>query len=189
MEKVDANYNILDAYLKMKEVKEHHRTIEEIVCDLKKEFVPVRENSFLIHAMRLMIELGAEKDSPIYTPAITYEADSLHFIDVHYSIDMREESVDMDGERWESIAILLNEIEMTYFINIGFPRCRNFIFPRIMYNACFKCLIYNSLQSLHEEQKSVRGTVRGLLFYKETNKIYKNALFLEFLAYLYFVAC
>lgn len=125
MEKVDANYNILDAYLKMMEVKEHHRTIEEIVCDLKKELVPVRENSFLIHAMRLMIELGAEKDSPIYTPAITYEADSL-FIDVHYSIDMREESVDMDGERWESIAILLNEIEMTYFINIGFPRCKVF---------------------------------------------------------------
>ena len=31
------------------------------------------------------------------------------------------------------------------------------------------------------------GTVWGLHFYKETNKIYKNALFLEFLAYLYFV--
>lgn len=77
MEKVDANYNILDAYLKMMEVKEHHRTIEEIVCDLKKELVPVRENSFLIHAMRQLIKLGAEKDLPIYTPAITYEADSL----------------------------------------------------------------------------------------------------------------
>ena len=32
------------------------------------------------------------------------------------------------------------------------------------------------------------GTVWGLHFYKETYKIYKNALFLEFLAYLYFVA-
>ena len=38
-----------------------------------------------------------------------------------------------------------------------------------------------------EGQKSVRGTVWGLHFYKETDKIYKNALFLEFLAYLYFV--
>ena len=38
-----------------------------------------------------------------------------------------------------------------------------------------------------EGQKSVRGTVWGLHFYKETYKIYKNALFLEFLAYLYFV--
>ena len=31
------------------------------------------------------------------------------------------------------------------------------------------------------------GTVWGLHFYKETDKIYKNSLFLEFLAYLYFV--
>ena len=31
------------------------------------------------------------------------------------------------------------------------------------------------------------GTDRGLHFYKETDKIYKNALFLEFIAYLYFV--
>ena len=31
------------------------------------------------------------------------------------------------------------------------------------------------------------GTVWELHFYKETDKIYKNALFLEFLAYLYFV--
>ena len=31
-------------------------------------------------------------------------------------------------------------------------------------------------------------TVWGLHFYKETDKIYKNSLFLEFLAYLYFVA-
>ena len=38
-----------------------------------------------------------------------------------------------------------------------------------------------------EGQKTVRGTVWGLHFYKETDKIYKNALFLEFLAYLYFV--
>ena len=38
-----------------------------------------------------------------------------------------------------------------------------------------------------EGQKTVRGTVWGLHFYKETDKIYKNSLFLEFLAYLYFV--
>ena len=38
-----------------------------------------------------------------------------------------------------------------------------------------------------EGQKTIRGTVWGLHFYKETDKIYKNSLFLEFLAYLYFV--
>ena len=32
------------------------------------------------------------------------------------------------------------------------------------------------------------GTDMGLHFYKETDKIYKNAIFLDFLAYLCFVA-
>lgn len=79
MKKIDDNYNFQDAYLKMMEAKEHHRTIEEIVCDLKKELVPVKEESFLIHAMRLILELDAKKDSPLYTPsAITYEARPLY---------------------------------------------------------------------------------------------------------------
>ena len=49
-------------------------------------------------------------------------------------------------------------------------------------------LIHSVLQSFAEEQKFVRGTDRGLHFCKETNKICKNAIILEFLAYLHFVA-
>ena len=51
-----------------------------------------------------------------------------------------------------------------------------------------KHLIHSILQSFTEGQKFIRGTDRGLLFCKETNKISKNATFLEFLAYLHFVA-
>ena len=69
--------------------------------------------------------------------------------------------LDMDGERWESIAILLNEIEMTYFINIGFPRCK------IFFNACLrpcKYLIYSIIQSFTKGQKFVRGDRQGTAF-------------------------
>ena len=51
-----------------------------------------------------------------------------------------------------------------------------------------KYLTHSILQSFTEGQKCFRGTDRGLHFCKETNKICKNALFLEFLAYLHFVA-
>lgn len=121
MKKVAVNYNFIDTYLKMMEAKEHHRTIEEIVCDLEKELAPVKEESFLIHAMRLIIELDAKQNSPLYTHLLSPMRQTLYLIDVYYSIDMREASVDMNGERWERIAILLNEIEMTYFVNVGFP--------------------------------------------------------------------
>jgi hypothetical protein len=43
-----------------------------------------------------------------------------------------------------------------------------------------KYLIHSVLQSFSEEQKFVRGTDRGLYFCKETHKICKNSLFLNF---------
>lgn len=121
MKNVDGNYNFQNAFLKMMKAKEHHRAIEEIVCELKEELMPVKEELFLIHAMRLMLELGSKKDSPLYTHLQSPMRQVLYLIDVYYSIDMREESAGMDDERWERIAILLDEIEMTYFVNIGFP--------------------------------------------------------------------
>ena len=41
---------------------------------------------------------------------------------------------------------------------------------------------------LSKDKSSFGGTDRGLHFCKETHKICKNAFFLEFLAYLHFVA-
>ena len=67
-------------------------------------------------------------------------------------------------------------------------RCRVFICPHRMQNAEFNLLASSVLQNHSEGQKFIRGTDRGLLLCKETHKICKNALFLEFLAYLHFVA-
>ena len=49
-------------------------------------------------------------------------------------------------------------------------------------------LVFSILQNLSEEQKCIRGTDWGLHFCKETHKICKKELFLEFLEYLHFVA-
>ena len=51
----------------------------------------------------------------------------------------------------------------------------------------YKCLKHSILQRFTEGQKFVRVTDWGLHFCKETNKICKNALFLDFLTYLHFV--
>ncbi len=117
----DVKYNYQDAYKKMIAVKEHHRTIEEIVDDLKKELMLVQEEAFLVHAMQLIIELDFKATSPLYKHLLSPMRQTLYLIDVFYSIDKREGAVVMNEERWDRIAILLNEIEMTYFVNIGFP--------------------------------------------------------------------
>lgn len=117
----DGDYNYAEAFRKMMFYKEHHRPIEDIVAELQHELSPVTEESLLIHAMRMILELEYRTVSPLYQHLQSPMRQSLYLMDVYYSISDREELVEMDAERWNRIALLLDEIEMTYFINIGFP--------------------------------------------------------------------
>ena len=117
----DGDYNYAEAFRKMMFYKEHHRPIEDIVAELQHELSPVTEESLLIHAMRMILELEYRTVSPLYQHLQSPMRQTLYLLDVYYSISDREELVEMDAERWNRIALLLDEIEMTYFINIGFP--------------------------------------------------------------------
>ena len=116
----------IDCYQKTYEelmyAKEHRRAMEEIVEDLKIELTPVKERSLLTHVMRLIIELDSRKTSSLYAHLRSPMKQALYLIDVYYSIGKQEEAtVEMNDERWQRIAILLNEMEVNYFISIGFP--------------------------------------------------------------------
>lgn len=117
----DGDYNYAEAFRKMMFYKEHHRPIEDIVAELQHELSPIMEESLLIHAMRMILELEYRTVSPLYQHLQSPMRQTLYLMDVYYSISDREELVEMDAERWNRIALLLDEIEMTYFINIGFP--------------------------------------------------------------------
>ena len=117
----DGDYNYAEAFRKMMFYKEHHRPIEDIVAELQHELSPVTEESLLIHAMRMILELEYRTVSPLYQHLQSPMRQTLYLMDVYYSISDREELVEMDAERWNRIALILDEIEMTYFINIGFP--------------------------------------------------------------------
>lgn len=117
----DGDYNYAEAFRKMMFYKEHHRPIEDIIAELQHELSPVTEESLLIHAMRMILELEYRTVSPLYQHLQSPMRQTLYLMDVYYSISDREELVEMDAERWNRIALLLDEIEMTYFINIGFP--------------------------------------------------------------------
>lgn len=117
----DGDYNYAEAFRKMMFYKEHHRPIEDIVAELQHELSPVTEESLLLHAMRMILELEYRTVSPLYQHLQSPMRQTLYLMDVYYSISGREELVEMDAERWNRIALLLDEIEMTYFTNIGFP--------------------------------------------------------------------
>lgn len=115
------DYDIKEAYRSLMWAKEHHRKIDDIVSDLRGELRPIKEESLLKHAMMLILELGSRASSPLYTHLQSPMRQALYMIDVYYSIEDTNESVDMDMARWNRISLLLNEIEMSYFVSIGFP--------------------------------------------------------------------
>lgn len=121
----DGDYNYQEALRKMLHRRENLRAYETIIHDLQKELKPVKEESLLIHAMRLFVELEHKTTSPLYIHLQSPMRQTLYMIDVYYSIEDREEVADMDEERWNRIAILLDEMAMTYFVNIGFPNDGN----------------------------------------------------------------
>ena len=66
-----------------------------------------------------------------------------------------------------------------------FPMQNIFLTPIFIFVSTWYIMYYKVLS---KDKSSFGGTDWGLHFCKETNKICKNALFLEFLAYLHFVA-
>ena len=117
----DTNHSNVEDYRKMIAAKESHRMIEEIVVDLQNELRSIKEESLLVHAMQLFVELGNRLSSPLYEHLQSPMRQTLYMVDVFYSIVDRTETVEMDDERWDKIALLLDEIEMTYFVNVAFP--------------------------------------------------------------------
>lgn len=122
----DGELNYAKAYRDMIAVLGNHRSIEAIVSDLKRELRSIKEVSLLVHAMRLIIELDNRATSPLYEHLQSPMRQSLYMIDVYYSIEDRDEEVELDEERSDRIAKLLNEVEMTYIVNIGFPNDGDF---------------------------------------------------------------
>ena len=74
---------------------------------------------------------------------------------------------------------------VTVVYNKSFADAKYFLMP-IHNLASVRYIVYYKV--LSKGKSSFGGTGWGLHFCKETNKICKNALFLEFLAYLHFVA-
>ena len=117
----DGDYNYQEIYKEILQARDNLRPYEEIVAGIQKELKDVREESFLIHSMRLFMELNIRSYSPLYEHLHSPMRQTLYLIDIYYSIKNRSESLEMDEKRWKRIALLLNEMEVTYFVNIGFP--------------------------------------------------------------------
>lgn len=109
-----------EQYNKLMKYKNHHRKIEDVVEELKYELSDIKEESLLLHTLRLVLELEDRSISPLYIHLRSPLRQTMYLIDLYYSIEKKTENYEIDFIRWHRISSLLDEIEMIYFVMIGF---------------------------------------------------------------------
>lgn len=97
----------------------HRRPVEQIIAELQGYLRAVEEESFLTYAMGALCALE-NRENPLFDHLQSPMKQILYLIDVYYSIADRQPSCDLDIKLWDKIARLLNEIELNYFVGIGF---------------------------------------------------------------------
>jgi hypothetical protein len=115
------NPDMRAGYREMMDAKEHFRSQEEIIRDLKAELAPVDEESFATHLSRLVMEMDSRAKNPLFENFQSPLKLITYLIDLYYSIPDRLGTEPMTDMRWQRIAALSSEVEMNYFISVGFP--------------------------------------------------------------------
>lgn len=115
------NPDLRETYRELQKIKNHNRSQEEIIRDLLQELLSIKEEAFVLHLSRLIMEMASRAENPLFINLNSPLKLITYLVDLYYSIPNRTESEDLTEEKWQRITVLLNEVEMTYFISIGFP--------------------------------------------------------------------
>ncbi|MCM1518366.1 MAG: hypothetical protein NC117_06980 [Pseudoflavonifractor sp.] len=99
--------------------KDRLRPQEEIISELADTLRQLDEEQFIVHVMSVLCSLEYREDK-LFDNLDSPMKQMLYLIDLYYSIDDHKPKHHIDERRWSRITELLAEIEMNYFISIGF---------------------------------------------------------------------
>lgn len=114
-----------EAHKDLMHAKEHHRTQEEIIKELKEEVKELSEREFLVFLMRIYAEMESRATSPLFKHLQSPMKQILYLIDVYYSVRNKSGKEIITESKWDSISFLLGEMELAYFVSIGFDNNGN----------------------------------------------------------------
>jgi hypothetical protein len=104
----------------MMKFRESRRTQEEIISELASMIKDFRKESFLPFVMEMMNHIDQRDSSEAFKHLMSPMKQFVYLIDLYFSVEIGGTKEGMSDEDWMKITILLNEIEMTYFGDIGF---------------------------------------------------------------------
>lgn len=116
----DIPAEIKERFDAMMKFQESRRTQDEIISELALLIKDYRKDSFLPFVMEMMNHIDQRNSSEAYKHLMSPMKQFVYLIDLFFSVEISGTREGMSDEDWMKITILLNEIEMTYFGDIGF---------------------------------------------------------------------
>ncbi|WP_370409043.1 hypothetical protein [Tenacibaculum dicentrarchi] len=107
-------------YDAMQKIRLSRRTQEEIINDLSLLIKDFKKESFLPYLTQMTIHIDQRETSEIFKNLMSPMKQFVYLTDLFFSVEIGGNKVGFSKEEWEKITKLLNEIEMTYFGDIGF---------------------------------------------------------------------
>ena len=125
MEEKDNKFNILSAselkkrWELMLSTHSSDRTIEEVIEDLTAIIKDFKRDSFLPLLTHLKTQIHLRHTSDIFQNLLSPMRQFVYLIDLYLSINSKG-TKEISKDSWNEVTHLLNEIELIYFVNIGF---------------------------------------------------------------------
>lgn len=101
-------------------VRKSRRTQVEIINELSLLICDFKKDSFLPYLTQMTIHIDQRNTSDAFKNLMSPMKQFVYLIDLFFSVETGGEKIGFSKEEWWNITSLLNEIEMTYFGEIGF---------------------------------------------------------------------
>ena len=104
----------------MQAVRNSRRTQEVIIKELSTLICDYQKDSFLPYLTQMTIHIDQRESSEVFESLKSPMKQFVYLTDLYFSVENGGNKVGFSKEEWSKITYLLNEIEMTYFGDIGF---------------------------------------------------------------------
>lgn len=101
-------------------VRNSRRKQEEIINELGSLIKDFRKDSFLPYLTQMFVHIDQRNTSEAFKHLMSPMKQFVYLIDLYFSVENGNNKEGFSEDEWMQITLLLNEIEMTYFADIGF---------------------------------------------------------------------
>lgn len=104
----------------MQAIRNSRRSQEEIISELSSLIKNFKKDSLLTYLTQMSIHIDQRETSKVFENLMSPMKQFVYLTDLYFSVETGGNKEGFSEEEWGKITFLLNEIEMTYFGDIGF---------------------------------------------------------------------